>query len=250
VLADWMTSKDNPYVARTAANRMWEHFFGVGLVDPVDDFRDENPASHPKLVDELAAAFIESGYDLKFLIRAITASETYQRTATQTHKSQADERLFARMNLKGLSPEQVFDSLATAVGYRGDSRGLDRNFGFNALNPRTEILSRFTNPVDRKTAYQTSILQALALMNGKFVADATDLEKSEVLAAVIDLPSMGTKEKLDTLYMAALGRHMRPSEAAKMVPYVDKGGPSKDSKKALADVFWVLLNSSEFLFNH
>src|SRR5262249_35945254 len=159
-------------------------------------------------------------------------------SSTQTHKSQKDERLFACMNVKGLTPEQVFDSLATAVGYRGDSRGIDRNFGFGAMNPRTEILSRFTNPVDRKTAYQTSILQALALMNGKFVADVTDL------------PSMGTKEKLDTLYMAALGRHMRPSEAGKMVPYVEKGGPSKNSKKALADVFWALLNSSEFLFNH
>ncbi|MBY0231929.1 MAG: DUF1549 and DUF1553 domain-containing protein [Gemmataceae bacterium] len=250
VLAAWITSKDNPFFARAMGNRLWEHFFGVGLVDPVDDFREENPASHPELVDDLAKGFVESGFDAKFLIRAIAASEAYQRTAEMTHASQDDVRAFSRMPIKGLTPEQVFDSLATAVGYRGDSRGVGRDFVFGMGNSRTEILARFANPVDRKTEYQTSILQALALMNGRFVADATSLEKSETLAAIIDLPSMGTREKLDALHLAALARPMRGSEAARLIPYVDKGGPTKNSKKALSDVFWVLLNSSEFILNH
>jgi hypothetical protein len=249
VLAEWVTRRDNPFFARTMANRMWEHFFGIGLVDPSDDFREENPASHPELLDDLASAFAASGFDMQMLIRAITSSQAYQRTSTQTHASQEDLRLFARMPLKGLTPEQVFDSLATATGFRGDSRDVSRDF-FGRGGARSEIISRFTNPVDRRTEYQTSILQALALMNGRFVADATSLTRSETLAAVADLPTMGTREKLDTLFLAALSRPMRESEAVRLMAYVTSGGPTKDTKKALADVFWVLLNSSEFILNH
>ena len=250
VLAEWMTKGDNPFFARAAANRMWEHFFGIGLVDPVDDFREENPASHPALVDDLARALVENKFDMQFLIRAITASKTYQRTSQLDDKSQYDLRLFARVPVKGMSPEQIFDSLATAVGYRGDARGNQFN-GFGQPNtPRGEILSRFTNPVDRRTEYQTSILQALALMNGKFVADATSLTNSETLAAVIDAPFMNTREKLDTLFLSAFARPMRGSEAGKLIAYVEGGGPTKDTKRAYADIFWVLLNSSEFILNH
>ena len=250
VLAEWMTKGDNPFFARAAANRMWEHFFGIGLVDPVDDFREENPASHPALVDDLARALVENKFDMQFLIRAITASKTYQRTSQLDDKSQYDLRLFARVPIKGMSPEQIFDSLATAVGYRGDARGNQFN-GFGQANtPRGEILSRFTNPVDRRTEYQTSILQALALMNGKFVADATSLTGSETLAAVIDAPFMNTREKLDTLFLSAFARPMRGSEAGKLIAYVEGGGPTKDTKRAYADIVWVLLNSSEFILNH
>jgi len=250
-LADWMTHPDNPFFARAAVNRLWEHFFGIGIVDPVDDFREDNPASHAELLDDLAKGLVAHKFDLKFVIRAITASQAYQRTSVVTDRSQEDLRAFARMPLKGLTPEQIFDSLATAVGYRGEATGARFVGGFGAGNtPRGEILTKFANPVDRRTEYQTTILQALALMNGRFIADATSLTRSETLAGVIDFPGMDTQQKLDTLYMAALARPMRGSEAGRLIPYVDAGGPSRDSKKALADVFWVLLNSSEFLLNH
>lgn len=249
VLADWLTKKDNPYFAKAAANRAWEHLFGIGLVDPVDDARDENPPSHPKLLDDIARAFADQDFDLKFLLEAITCSKSYQRSATMTDRSQDDLRLFARMPLKGLTPEQIFDSLATATGYRGDAT--NRQFNrFGDSGSRADIMTKFSNPVDRKTEWQTSILQALALMNGRFINDATSLDRSETLAAVIDSPFMKTDQKLDTLYLAALGRPMRSSERQKMVDYVNSGGPSKSKKKALADVFWVLLNSSEFILNH
>jgi hypothetical protein len=87
-------------------------------------------------------------------------------------------------------------------------------------------------------------------MNGKFIGDATSLDRSETLAAVIDSPFMDTRQKLDTLYLSALARPMRGSEAVRLIPYVSSGGPSRNPKKALADVFWVLLNSSEFILNH
>jgi hypothetical protein len=250
ILANWMTSGDNPFFARTAANRMWEHFMGIGLVDPVDDFRDENPASHPELLDELAQQFVANEFDLKYLIRAITASKTYQRSSRQTHLSQADPRSFGRMSLKGLTAEQIFDSLATATGYRENNPNAGQ-FGFrNFGSARGEFLTKFANPVDRRTEHQTSILQALALMNGKFIADATSLDKSETLGALLDSPFMDNRQRLDTLYLAALGRSMYPAEADRLIHYVSTGGPSRNPKRALADVFWVLLNSSEFILNH
>ncbi|MFO0877196.1 MAG: DUF1549 and DUF1553 domain-containing protein [Gemmataceae bacterium] len=247
-LADWMVSPSNPFFARAAANRLWEHFLGTGLVDPVDDFREENPASHPELVEDLAQALVDSGYDLRFLMRAILATRTYQRSSRRTDPSQEELRVFARMPLRSLTSEQVFDSLATAVGYRGDTGAQRFNLAINT--PRGEIQSRFANPVDRRTEFQMSILQALALMNGRFIGDATSLERSETLAAVIDSPFLSSRDKLDTLFLAALARPMRGSEVGRLVPYVEAGGPSRNPARALADVFWVLLNSSEFILNH
>jgi hypothetical protein len=249
-LAEWMTAPDNPFFAKAAVNRMWEHFFGIGLVDPVDDLRDENPPSHPELLDELARQFVVHRYDLKYLIRAITLSKTYQRTSARTDASQEDLRLFARVPLKGLTAEQVFDSLATATGYREEAGAAGAVFFPGFGSARAEFLTKFANPVDRRTEHQTSILQALALMNGQFVADATSLGRSETLAAVLDSPFLDTRGKLDTLYLAALARPMRPAEASRLVAYVKSGGPGRDPKKALADVFWVLLNSTEFIVNH
>src|SRR5204862_1087544 len=102
-----MISGNNSYFARTAVNRVWGHFFGIGIVNPVDDFTADNPPSHPGLLDELAGQFATHKFDFKFLIRAITSSKTYQLSSQQTdkstEKSRDNPRLFAHMNLKGLS---------------------------------------------------------------------------------------------------------------------------------------------------
>jgi hypothetical protein len=248
VLADWLTSGENPFFAKAIANRMWGHFFGLGIIDPVDDFGEANPPSHPELLDELGRAVVEHHFDLQFLIRAITASRTYQRTSRMTDSSQEDPRFFGRMPLKGLTPEQIFDSLAIATGYRGTPAAPGNFNRFNGA--RAEFLTKFANSSDKRTEPQTSILQALALMNGKFIADATSLDRSETLAALLDAPFLDTRQRLDALYLAALARPMRPREAERLVPYLDRGGPSGDKGRALADVFWALLNSSEFILNH
>src|SRR5262249_27583586 len=121
-LADWVTSERNPYFARTGANRVWGHFFGIGLADPVDDEpTEENPISHPELLTELTRQFVAHKFDVKYLIRAITSSQAYQRTSAVTDPAQSEQpRLFARMALRGMTPEQLFDSLAQATGYRDD----------------------------------------------------------------------------------------------------------------------------------
>ncbi len=253
VYARWLTDRSNPYFGKAAANRMWAHFFGIGLVDPVDEMGDEsNKPSHPELLDELGRAFVESGFDLKFLVRAICNSETYQRTSMRFEAGQDEPTLFARMALKGLTAEQFFDSLCQATGYRDN---LSNQYQQPIViagqgSPRAEFLARFGNSVDRKTETQTTILQALAMMNGRFMTDVTSVERSKTLSAVIDAPFLDTRERLQTLFLAVLARPMRPLEEEKLMRYVSSGGPARDSRKALADVFWVLLNSSEFALNH
>jgi hypothetical protein len=256
-LAEWMTRKDNPYFARAAANRLWEYFFGTGIIDPVDEMvGSEHAASHPELLDELAHQFADHNYDLKFLIRAITASGAYQLSSWATDKSQDDSHQFARMPLRGLSAEQLFDSIAQATGYRDTPNGNPRFFGNSGVRGR--FLTQFANASDKATEVQTSILQALSMMNGRVTTAATDLEGSETLAALIDAPFMDTAERIETFFLAALSRQPTPRELSRLVQYVETGGSDGDAStdkeknynRALADAFWVLLNSSEFFLNH
>jgi hypothetical protein len=251
-LADWVTSPENPYFARAAANRLWAHFFGVGIIEPVDEESDENPPSHPELLNELARQFMLHSFDMKYLVRAIAYSKAYQRSSSWDSADMPDPRLFARMSIKGLTAEQLYDSIVEATRYKEQPEIPDpRNQGLiQPVGARAEFISRFSNRSDKRTEFQTSILQALALMNGKFVSDATSVQNSVTLAGVIDAPWMKTTDKLESLYLSALSRKPRPEELDRLVKYVERGGPSGDKDKALADVFWTLLNSSEFILNH
>jgi hypothetical protein len=250
-LARWMTLADNPYFARTTVNRVWAYFFGLGLIEPVDELDKEEPSVHRELLEELANQLTRHHYDLKFLIRAITASRAYQLTSRATHPSQDDPRLLGRMTVRAMTPEQLFDSLAEATEYKGDDPEMRRRLSrqLDPSSPRAKFLATFPNP-DRRTDTQTTILQALFLMNGKFMADATNLERSKVLATIAETASIDTARRIETLYLVALARKPRPEETARLVAYVDKGGTSGNSKQALADVFWALLNSAEFILNH
>jgi hypothetical protein len=232
-LADWVTREDNPYFARATVNRVWSAFFGAGVVEPVDDLI-RSGGSDP-LLDELAREFVRHRYDLKYLIRAIVLSRAYQLGSAAPPGTPDGAAAFARMPVRALAPEQIFDSLATATGIR-------------AASP--ELATRFARQDEKPTEVQTSILQALTLMNGKAVDDATVLERSETLAAVASAPFLDTAGKVETLYLASLSRKPRPEERDRLVKYVEKGGPSGDCDRALADVFWALLNSGEFILNH
>ncbi|HKI33073.1 MAG TPA: DUF1549 and DUF1553 domain-containing protein [Gemmataceae bacterium] len=246
-LADWMTSPDNPYFARAAANRLWAHFFGTGIVEPVDDFNDENKPSHPELLDDMAREFAAHDFDLKFLIRAITSTKAYQLTSAASDPSQESPRQFARMAVKGLTPEQLYDSLVNATGYRDMTPANQRIYDMQS--PRAVFVSKFSTQ-EKRTEYQTSIPQALALMNSQLIADVTSLQRSELLGAVAESPFLETPDKVEALFLAALSRKPRAEEAERLVKYVNDGGATKDKKKALADVFWALLNSPEFILNH
>jgi hypothetical protein len=238
-LVEWMTATDNPYFAQAFVNRLWSHFFGNSLIAHPDGSDSELPAAHKDLLTEMSRQFVAHQYDMKFLIRAIMASEAYQRSSTVSHASQKDVKLFARMPLRGLSPEQLFDSLAVATEYHAE---------VGNTQARNQFLSRFVAQ-DQKTESQTSILQALYLMNSQFIADRTNLEKNRTLATLAEQRTT-TARKIESLYLVVLSRKPRIEEAERFIKYVEKGGPTKDSNKALADVFWVLLNSPEFILNH
>jgi hypothetical protein len=162
------------------------------------------------------------------------------------------------MAVKGLTAEQLYDSVAEATGFRDG--GPQRGPFFPGNNTaRSEFVAKFGGAADRPTEVQTSILQALSLMNGRVVADATSLERSETLAAVLDAPFLDTPGRVEALYLATLSRKPTPRELSRLVHFVERaesapaenpGEREKHYKHALADVLWALLNSSEFFLNH
>src|SRR5262245_712865 len=243
--ADWLTSPKNPYFARNMANRAWAHFMGLGLIEPIDEPGDDNPPVIPELLDDLARAFIDARYDSQLLYRAIARSKAYQLTSRHTHDSQTEPRRFGRMSVKAMTAEQLFDSLAVATGYFEGTPLRDRQF----FGVRREFLTKFGS-TEKVTEKETSILQALTLMNGRFLNDVTSVDRSQFLAGVIDAPFLDTTGRVDTMFLAALGRMPTSAESEKFASYVDRGGASGDKKKAAADVFWALLNTSEFILNH
>lgn len=247
-LAKWMTAADNPFFARAAVNRVWAYFFGLGLIEPLDETGPANPPSHPELLDELARAFASHHYDLKYLVRAIVASQAYQRTSAVAKGKEADVRLLGYMPLRALSAEQLFDTLAAATEYREPTSVTRRGDG-EPLSARAVFRAQFRR-AGKRTEPTTTVLQALFLMNGKFMAAATSLEGNRTLATIAEASATSTARQVDTLFLVALSRRPRPKEAARLIRYVERGGPSGDRKKALADVFWALLNSSEFSINH
>ncbi|MGE4004013.1 MAG: DUF1553 domain-containing protein, partial [Planctomycetaceae bacterium] len=249
MLAKWVTSPENEFFARAAVNRIWANHFGIGLVDPVDDLSERNPPSHPEVLDLLADEFAKHDFDVKFVIRVVTTTRAYGLTSRQTHESQQTPRMFARMAVKGLTPEQIFDSIAQATGYQQPFNP-EEPLNFNNDQRRQEFLENFANSSDAPTERQSTILQALSLMNGEFVAAATDLSESRTLAAVAESPFLDAQEKVEALFLAALSRPPAADESERFTAYASAGSSTDDPDAALGDVFWALLNSSEFLMNH
>lgn len=260
-LAEWITQKDNPYFARATVNRLWAYFFGQGLIEPVDEIAGgDNPSQFPEVLNELSKAFVESKFDLKFLIKSIVLTRAYQLSSKGTQADSESSPLFARMPLRGLTPEQLFDSVATAIDYTETGPDLPPGIIVGGRgDPRSEFLARFATTGDKPTDHQTSILQALALMNGRFIADATSLERSNRLAVVLMAPNLNsTAKKVEWLYLAAFARRPTEKESARIDTFIEDRIAGVENERdrqrryqeALADVFWALLNSAEFMLNH
>lgn len=249
-LADWVIAKNNPYFAKAITNRVWAHLFGVGLVEPVDEMSggQDTVVHHAELLDELAKAFVAAKYDLRFLIEAITASRAYQLSSRSRDKHAP---LFSRHRLRGLTGEQLFDSLAVATG-QPDQFATPIFLGQNT--PRNEFLAKFGQQTGRPTEYETSIIQALTLMNGSFTEGATHPTRSELLTAVLEAPFLTDRGRIETLYLAALARKPTEKERDRALAFIAKATTDTESKnahdEAIADLFWALINSAEFVFNH
>lgn len=243
-LAMWMVSKDNPYFARATVNRVWALLFGRGIVNPVDDFGTHNLPSHPKLLNELAHEFAHSGYDLKWLLRILTRTRAYQMSSASDSQSEDQPELCARMAIKSLTAEQLYDCLAEATRRREET-GTTRRYDQN----RQVFLEKFRAPTQGLTEYEAGIPQALTLMNGTLIRRATDLGQSDLLVA-INAPFFTNEQRVEALFLSTLSRYPHPNERDKILKYVEKGGTAGDSQKALGDVLWALLNSAEFVLNH
>jgi hypothetical protein len=246
-LAIWLASSSNAYFAKATVNRVWAQLFGRGLVDPVDDLGTHNPPSHPELLDELAAWFIESGFNLKELYRVLANTRAYQLTSeSEETEAKAPPELFARMAIKNLSAEQLYDALARAT-LRRDAQGMPGQIG-NRLDDaqRQLFVSRFRVLAGRPTEFQSGIPQALTLMNGSTVSNATDLMQSPLLQS-LDAPFFSHPQRVDVLFLATLSRYPYVDERESFVDYVSQ---ASDPRSALGDVLWALLNSAEFTLNH
>jgi Protein of unknown function (DUF1553) len=250
-LADWVTSKENPYFAKAMADHIWSYLMGVGLLEPIMEPSDDIPMTHPELLADLAKGLIDNNFDAKFLIRAIVHTDAYQRSSGgKKLADKEDYHLFVRMPIRAMSPEQIFDSLCVATQF-AEPRPMQNQQFFNPNGPqsiRSQFLLKYTTQ-DRKYEPQTSILQALFLMNGKFMAERTKLENNDSLR-VLAKQNTNHEKRVRSLYMMVLSRPPRDAELARLVPYLAKGGATGDLGDAISDVYWSLLNSSEFLLNH
>ena len=245
--ARMMVRPENLQFARATVNRLWGHFFGRGFVDPVDDFSGRTKSSHPGLLDELSKEFVDSKFDLKALMRSITTSRPYQLSSRRPAAGAPHERFFAYAQVRPLSPEQLVSALRSAMG-----PGLNAPAGGDArknAQSQDQLLSTFRRAFgDPENVgvprFDGTINQALLLMNGQTLTQGI-VGKGGRLAEILakkDVP----EDRLELLFATILGRLPMAKERLRLLEHVQAGG---NKAAAYEDAAWVLLNSSEFLFN-
>lgn len=250
-LTQWLTSKENPYFSRASVNRIWALLFGRGIVDPVDDFGQHNSPSHPELLNELSDYFSETGFDMHRLIRTLARTKAYQRSSKSSPGAEERPELFARMAIKNLTADQLYDCLAEATRRLEPVSALPTpTTGFRSIDQKRQaFLTKFAAPGQAPTEYSSGIPHALSLMNGQLVREATDLAKSDILIA-LNAPFFTDEQRVDVLFMSTLSRLPHADERTKFIAYVKQGGAEDHRKEAIGDILWALLNSAEFVLNH
>lgn len=259
VLANWVTSPENPYFAKAMADHIWSYLMGVSILEPIMEPSDDIPMTHPELLNDMAKALIANNFDPKFLIRAIVHTDAYQRSSGGAKLAdKEDYHLFVRMPIRAMSPEQLFDSVVFATTSPTSetrkqlmSQPYNPNQFFNPnqlQSPRAQFLNKFQTQ-DRRYEPQTSILQALFMMNGKFLAERTKVENNEDLQTLANQKT-SHEQRLKSLYRMVLSREPRQNEYERLVPYLEKGGVTNNLRDAISDVYWALINSTEFSHNH
>jgi hypothetical protein len=250
-LVDWLTATDNRRFAQATVNRVWEHLFGRGLVNPVDDMRSDNPPICPELLDLLSNDFAANGFDLRRLLRALVLSDAYQLSSRADSDEPSQALCFARMNVKSFTADQLYDCIAVAT--RNEAM-ITSGAGESSLarfeNPtRQAFIQQFRAPPGERTDYQAGIPQALALMHGTLVHGATDLSTSGLLKS-LEAPFFTDEQRIETLFLATLSRQPDPQQREQMLAHVRAAESPTDKSRALGDVLWALVNSAEFTFIH
>jgi len=252
LVADWITSPENPYFAPSVANRVWAHYMGVGVVDPVDDIRVSNPASNPELFETLGLKLIEYNYDFKQLVRDICNSNTYQRSTDTNASNAGDLKNFSHATVRRIQAEMLLDCISQITDTKDKFRGLP--LGARAIHiadgkTSTYFLSTFGR-AKRDTVCscevdtQPTLSQALHLVNG----DAVDgkIRQGKVIEKLLDAGKTPS-QVLDELTVRCLTRMPTENERTKLMALI---GDGEKPVVELQDAYWALLNSREFLFNH
>ncbi len=252
--ADWLVSRDNPYFARSYANRVWSYFFGRGIIDPVDDIRASNPPVNPELLDALTRDFVSSKFDVRHLIKAIVTSRTYQ-LSVKSNTWNADDRInFSHALPRRLTAEQMMDAVAMVTGVRERVPGLPDNMrsvyladGMTSDGAGNDFLKLFGRP-KRETACEcerttnVSLAHALSLINGPMISDAVTDGGNQLARLVAAQPD--NRKVIEEMYYSILNRPPTEAELAS----IDLGtGPHR--LEVTQDLAWALLNSPAFLFN-
>jgi hypothetical protein len=251
-LANWLASPKNPFFAKNMANIVWGHFMGVGIVEPVDDVRISNPPSNPELLEELGKRFAASGYNFKKLVRDICVSRAYQRSVQSNELNKDDTLNFAKSSIRRVRAEVLLDIISQVTDTKNKFRGLP--LGSSAVEivdggTSTFFLTTFgratrTTVCSCEVALEPNLSQALHLLNGDTVNS-----KCTQGGVVRKLIKGGKKpaEIVDDLYLRCLARKPTAVEKAKLMVFFTEGRPDEE---VLNDLFWAVLNSKEFIFNH
>jgi hypothetical protein len=267
-LATWLTSAENPYFARAITNRVWANYFGVGLIDPVDDLRMSNPASNEELMSAATKYVVDQRYDLKSLMRVILQSATYQTSSQPAEASKNETRFYSHYYPRRMIAEVALDAVSqvtavpsefTEIEYPGADFQKTEYYpkGTRALQLYdSAVVSRFLRTFGRnqraitcqcERSNEPSLVQALHISNGDTLRTklATKDGKVESLAA----SGLPLYRAIEELYLSALSRYPRDEEVVQLLAATSDAKES-ERRVMIEDLFWAVLSSREFLFNH
>ena len=254
-VADWLASPENPWFAKNVVNIVWAHFNGVGIVDPVDDVRVSNPPSNPELLDALAEKFVSYNYDFKKLVRDICTSRTYQLSTRTNETNLTDTRNFSHAMIRRVRAEVLLDCISQVTGTPNKFKGLP--LGARAVqiadgNTSNYFLTTFGRATrvtvcSCEVKMEPNLSQALHLLNGDTTQQRVRQgKKVETMLNEKKSPA----EIIDSLYLTVLCRPPTDMEKEKLISAVAEQKEPAQIKETLEDIFWALLNSKEFIFNH
>ena len=246
-LAEWLTSADNLYFAEAIVNRMWGYFFVRGIVNPVDDFRSTNPATHSNLLKALARDFVEHGHDLKHLMRLIVHSRTYQLSSTPNETNREDRINYSRSIARPLDAEVLQDAISQVTEVRLDHFKSRRAIIWTRAGG-SHFLKIYGQP-DRHTVPERKVEPTLPQALHQ-LAGTTYTEKLSPEGGCIErLLENGTSDSqiIEEFYLASLSRFPSEEEQSKLQALI---GQQPSRREAIEDLLWGLFNSEEFIYNH
>ena len=252
VLAEWLASPRNPWFGKNMANIVWAHFMGKGIVEPVDDVRISNPPSNPELLETLGKNFEKYGYDLRKLIADICKSRTYQLKAQSNESNKSDTRNFAKSYVRRLRAEVLLDVINTITDAPDKYTGIP--LGSRAVeivdgNTSTYFLTAFGRSkrgsvCSCEVTVDPNLSQALHLLNGSTVN--SKVARAKWLQDMIKAKAKPA-DVVNEIYWRCLGRPASDSEQAKLKEFFTD---PKEYVNSYYDIFWAVMNSKEFFFNH